>query len=91
MIRIVAIGVALLIAAPGLAGAQGNDRNSGQYVLTQPRHNAKVKKVDSFSVKQASPRAFNPKEFKLDEKAPWKKAPKTKTLCATPGGKPRAC
>jgi len=88
------IGVALLIAASDLAGAQGTSRYSSEYVVTQPRHNAKVKKVDGLSAKQRSPRAFNPKEFKLDDKATWKsapKTPKTKGLCATPDGKSRAC
>ena len=41
------------------------------------------------SPKQASPRGFNPKEFKLDQKSTWKKAPKTITTCLTPDGKRR--
>jgi len=43
------------------------------------------------AAKKKSPRALNPKEFKLDQKATWKAAPKTKTLCTTPDGKRRAC
>jgi hypothetical protein len=43
------------------------------------------------AAKQKSPRAYNPKEFKLDQKATWKAAPKTKTFCMTPDGKRRAC
>lgn len=92
MIRVLMIGVAVLIAMPARAPAQANDRYSARYALTQPRHNAKAKKVDGFTVKQASPRVFNPKEFKLDEKSGWNKRPKGKTLCQSPGGgRPRPC
>lgn len=41
------------------------------------------------SSKQASPRGFNPKEFKLDQKSTGKKAPKAITTCLTPDGKRR--
>jgi len=43
------------------------------------------------AAKKKPPQALNPKEFKLDQKATWKAAPKTKTLCTTPDGKRRAC
>lgn len=59
-------------------------------------HGGKVNKVEGFTTKQNTRRAYNPKEFKLDEKATWKASPKTKmpnsrTLCTTPDGKRRAC
>ena len=72
-------------------GGRSSSKRQGEYGLTQPRHNGKASKVDGFSVKQASPRAFNPKEFKLDQKSTWKKAPKTITTCLTPDGKRRRC
>ena len=91
MMRVVVAGIAVLIALPPVAGAEDGSQFSGKYRLSQPRHTGKVNKIDSFTVKQGTRRAFNPKEFKLDEKAQWKKAPKSKTLCTTPDGKPRAC
>lgn len=85
--RLLAVGTAAMFAMAGLAGAEGSG-DDGKYVLTQPRHNAKAKKAEGSA---RSPQ-FNPKEFKLDDKAGWKTKPKTKTLCAPPGGgKPRAC
>jgi hypothetical protein len=89
MMRLV-VGVGALIALPALAGAEAGSQFSGKYRLSQPRHTGKANKIDSFTVKQGT-RAFNPKEFKLDEKAQWRKTPKSKTLCTTPDGKPRAC
>jgi len=41
-----------------------------KHIKSKTKTNAKVKKVDGFTVKQASPRAFNPNEFKLDKKSP---------------------
>jgi hypothetical protein len=57
---------------------------------------SRANKADGFTAKQKAPRAFHPKEFKLDKKGTWKaspkiKAPKIRTLCTTPDGKPRAC
>jgi hypothetical protein len=50
MYRSLAIGVAFMIVAPGLVGAQGS---SGQYVVTQPRHKGKqVNRIEAFTIKQ---------------------------------------
>jgi hypothetical protein len=87
MLRVLRVGIAALFAMPGPAAAESASRYDGQYVLTQPRHNLKAKTAGG----SAANSRFNPKEFKLDQKADWKKKPKTKTLCAPPGGKPRPC
>ena len=50
MLRSLTIGVAVLIAVPGLARAQ--NAAGGKAVATQPRHKGKVMKIDSLSVKQ---------------------------------------
>ena len=84
MLRMLSAGIAALYAMSGLAAAESSSRYDGQYVLTQPRHNLKGKKGEG----SASSAQFNPKEFKLDDKATWKKKPKTKKLCTPPGGKP---
>lgn len=86
MRRVVVLGI---IGAAMLAGlsmdvrAQSGEDSRG---LWQINAAPKAKKGSP------PPHAFNPKEFKLDQKADWKKTPKTKTLCVPPGGgKPRAC
>ena len=85
MMRVLSLGIAALVMVPGLAGAEDSRRFGGKYVLTQPRHDLNAKG-------SAKSPQFNPKEFKLDDKATWKTRPKSKTLCAPPGGgKPRAC
>jgi hypothetical protein len=77
--RIFGISMVFLIAAAGLAGAQG----SGQYVLTQPTHPARVNKVEGFTVKQKVAPA----------RKSTKKLPKATTRCLPVGtsGVGRAC
>ena len=87
MMRVLSVGIAAMFAIPGFAGAEGSSRYDGKYVLTQPRHNLKVKRAEG----SAKSPQYNPKEFKLDDKANWKTRPKSKTLCAPPGGTSGPC
>lgn len=86
--RILAIGAAIgataLFVAP-TSSFSAERRKPTEIVVV----GSKVKKG---TVKQGTHRTFNPKELSVDQSVPWKKAPKTRTLCAPPGGgKPRAC
>jgi hypothetical protein len=78
MIRTLAFGLAAVVLCHGLAHAQGAGQSDGNYVLTQPRHKAKVNKVEALTVKQ--------KSVRKDKK------PVTTDRCLQPGGTtPQRC
>ena len=89
MIRALSIMVAMSMFAGGIAAAQ-DTRFSGNYYLSKSRHTTATK-PGAVAARRKPPRPYNPKEFKLDEKAPWKAARSPKTLCAPAGAKPRSC
>jgi hypothetical protein len=94
MVSTLALGLAALVASHSLADARSTSQGSGQYVLTQSRHKAKVNKIDALTLKQKQTTSskFNPKEFTVDKPVGWNKKPKATTLCAPPGGgRPRRC
>jgi hypothetical protein len=56
MVRTLVLGLIALIMCHGLADAQSKGQGGGQYVQTQPRHKAKVKKIDALTLKQSNAR-----------------------------------
>lgn len=72
MMRVLSVGIVALVLVPGLAGAEGSSRFDGKHYVTPSRHSLKAKGADG----SAKSPQFNPKEFKLDDKATWKARPK---------------